>query len=105
MIFSSSAQLLNVETSARLGDIAKADAIVQGNLVIQQGIQVIQKELKENFPALRSEIAKNTALQQDLAIVQQEMLKLQERLIRMQQEAFDRLALIRNKIRHSHSNL
>ncbi|KAG9068446.1 hypothetical protein KI688_010715 [Linnemannia hyalina] len=98
MLLTSSPRLLDFETSARSGVIAKADAIVQGNLVIQQGIQVIQAELKENFPALRSEIARNTALQQDLAIVQQEMLKLQERSIRMQQEALDRLALIQNKV-------
>ncbi|KAF9143227.1 hypothetical protein BGX30_001003 [Mortierella sp. GBA39] len=98
MLLSSSARLLDFETSARSGVIAKADAIVQGNLVIQQGIQGIQAELKENFPALRSEIARNTALQQELAIVQQKMLKLQERSIRMQQEALDRLALIQNKV-------
>ncbi|KAF9096656.1 hypothetical protein BGX29_008480, partial [Mortierella sp. GBA35] len=43
-------------------------------------------------------IAKNTALQQELAIVQQEMLKLQELSIKMQQESLDRLALIQNKV-------
>ncbi|KAF9298162.1 hypothetical protein BGZ88_007789 [Linnemannia elongata] len=69
MLLSSSAQLLDLETSARSGVIAKADVIVQGNAVIQQGIQAIQDELKENFPALRSESAKNTALQQELAVV------------------------------------
>ncbi|KAG0064884.1 hypothetical protein BGZ89_008773, partial [Linnemannia elongata] len=98
MLLSSSAQLLDYETSARSGVIAKANAIVQGNVIIQQGILAIQDELKENFPALRSEIAKNTALQQELAVVQQEMLKLQERSIKMQQEALDRLALIQNKV-------
>ncbi|KAK3836569.1 MAG: hypothetical protein JOS17DRAFT_842381 [Linnemannia elongata] len=98
MLFSSSAQLLDFETSARSGVIAKADAVIQGNAAIQQGIQVIQDELRENFPALRSETTKNSALQQELANVQQEMLKLQEYSIRMQQEALDRLALIQNKV-------
>ncbi|KAH7053767.1 hypothetical protein BKA57DRAFT_533306 [Linnemannia elongata] len=111
MHLSSSAQLLDFETSAQSG--------VQGNAVIQQGIRAIQNELRENFPALRSEIAKNTALQQEMLKLQersfrmeqemlkqqersfrmeQEMLKQQERTIRMQQEALDRVALIQNKV-------
>ncbi|KAF9339334.1 hypothetical protein BGZ91_006283, partial [Linnemannia elongata] len=105
MPLSSSAQLFDFETSARSGVITKADAIVQGNAAIQQGIQAIQDELKENFPVLRSVTAENTALQQEFAAVQQEMLKQQqemlkqqERFTRMQQETLDRLALIQNKV-------
>ncbi|KAF9904625.1 hypothetical protein EC991_002555 [Linnemannia zychae] len=95
---SSSAQLLDYERASQSSVIAKIDAIVQGNEDIQQGIEAIQDELRENFPALRSEIAKNTALQQELATVQQEMLKLQKRSIKMQQEALEYLALIQNKV-------
>ncbi|KAF9079411.1 hypothetical protein BGX23_004165, partial [Mortierella sp. AD031] len=107
MLQESSAQLVQHENAIRAGQIVQADAI-------KQGIQTMV-DIRGGILVLRSEVAKNDELRelrqqildlQTAADVQarrmEEMHKasveLQERSIKMQREALDRLALIQNKV-------
>ncbi|KAG0281291.1 hypothetical protein BGZ95_005190 [Linnemannia exigua] len=103
----SSAQLVQYEQSTQAGQVIQADTF-------KRGMQTMQ-DIRGDILALRTEVAKNDELkelQQTILTLQaaadaqtkrmeemhQQSVELQERSLRMQQSALDRLALIQNKV-------
>ncbi|KAF9119265.1 hypothetical protein BGW39_000432, partial [Mortierella sp. 14UC] len=107
MLQESSAQLVCHEQSLLSGQVVQTDAFKQGMLTMQ--------DIRGDILALRSEVAKNDELKElrqtilNLQVaaelqtrrmeeMHKQSVELQERSLRMQQEALDRLALIQNKV-------
>ncbi|KAF9133839.1 hypothetical protein BGW39_008750 [Mortierella sp. 14UC] len=108
MLQESSTQLVLYEKAVQAGHLIQADAIMHG-------MHAMRRDMQEEFRILHSEVAKNDELKaltrkiQDLEAaaeaqtmrieeMHKQTIELQERSLRMQQEALDRLALIQNKV-------